>query len=89
MLHLLLKKYRYNPSKKVFGDNQDSVFQKKEFLLRKKIAKKNYDNFFKEISLHHSFNVMDREVKKFIKLLPKNSIICDIGGSWGWHWRNI
>jgi glycosyltransferase involved in cell wall biosynthesis len=36
LLHLLLKKYRYNPSKKVFGDNQDSVFQKKEFLLRKK-----------------------------------------------------
>jgi SAM-dependent methyltransferase len=32
---------------------------------------------------------MDREVEKFLKLLPKNSIICDIGGSWGWHWRNI
>jgi ubiquinone/menaquinone biosynthesis C-methylase UbiE len=89
LLNLLHKKYQYNPSKKIFGENQDSVFQRKEFLLRKKIAKKNYDNFFKEISFHHSFNVMDREVENFIKLLPKNSIICDIGGSWGWHWRNI
>jgi len=32
---------------------------------------------------------MDNEVKKFVNLLPRNAIICDIGGSWGWHWRNI
>lgn len=89
MLHLLLKKYQYNKSKKIFGKNQESLFQKKEFILRKKIAKKKYENFFKEIALHHSINVMDREVEKFLKLLPKNSIVCDIGGSWGWHWRNI
>lgn len=75
--------------KKIFGKNQESLFQKKEFILRKKIAKKKYENFFKEIALHHSINVMDREVEKFLKLLPKNSIVCDIGGSWGWHWRNI
>ena len=89
MLHLLLKKYQYNKLKKIFGKNQESLFQKKEFILRKKIAKKKYENFFKEIALHHSINVMDREVEKFLKLLPKNSIVCDIGGSWGWHWRNI
>jgi ubiquinone/menaquinone biosynthesis C-methylase UbiE len=89
LLHLLLKKYQYNKSKKIFGKNQESLFQKKEFILRKKIAKKKYENFFKEIALHHSINVMDREVEKFLKLLPKNSIVCDIGGSWGWHWRNI
>lgn len=89
MLHLLLKKYQYSKSKKIFGKNQKSFFQKKEFILRKKIAKKKYENFLEEIALHHSINVMDREVEKFLKLLPKNSIICDIGGSWGWHWRNI
>lgn len=89
MLHLLLKKYQCDKSKKVFGKNQESLFQKKEFILRKKIAKKKYENFLEEIALHHSINVMDREVKKFLKLLPKNSIVCDIGGSWGWHWRNI
>ena len=89
MLHLLLKRYQYNKSKKIFGKNQESIFQKKEFILRKKIAKKKYENFYEEIALHHSINVMDREVEKFLKLLPKNSIVCDIGGSWGWHWRNI
>lgn len=89
MLHLLFKKYQYNTSKKIFGTNKHSLFQKREFVLRKKIATKRYDNFIREISLHHSVNVMDREVEKFIKLLPKNSIICDMGGSWGWHWRNI
>jgi ubiquinone/menaquinone biosynthesis C-methylase UbiE len=89
LLHLLFKKYQYNTSKKIFGTNKHSLFQKKEFVLRKKIATKRYDNFIREISLHHSVNVMDREVEKFIKLLPKNSIISDIGGSWGWHWRNI
>lgn len=89
MLHLLFKKYQYNTSKKIFGTNKHSLFQKREFVLRKKIATKRYNNFIREISLHHSVNVMDREVEKFIKLLPKNSIICDMGGSWGWHWRNI
>ncbi len=39
--------------------------------------------------MHHSINVMDKKVEKFIELLPKNSVICDLGGSWGWHWRNI
>jgi ubiquinone/menaquinone biosynthesis C-methylase UbiE len=89
LLHLLLKKYQYNKSKKIFGKKLISLFQKKEFILRKKIAEKKYENFFKEIAFHHSINVMDLEVEKFLKLLPKNSIICDIGGSWGWHWRNL
>jgi ubiquinone/menaquinone biosynthesis C-methylase UbiE len=89
LLDLLQKKYRYNKIKKIFGEKKKSFYQKKEFILRKKIAKIKYKNFLKEISYHHSINVMDREVEKFIKLLPKNSIICDIGGSWGWHWRNI
>jgi ubiquinone/menaquinone biosynthesis C-methylase UbiE len=89
LLNLLLKKYSYSKLKKIFGNNKESIFQKKEFTLRKNIAKKKYNNFLKEISMHHSFNVMDRKVEKFIRLLPKNSIICDLGGSWGWHWRNI
>jgi hypothetical protein len=32
---------------------------------------------------------MNRKIEKFLKLLTKNSIICDIGGSYGWYWRNI
>lgn len=89
MLYLLHKNYRYNKIKKIFGEKKKTLFQKREFILRKKVAEIKYKNFLKEISYHHSINVMDRKVEKFIKLLPKNSIICDIGGSWGWHWRNI
>ena len=89
MLHLLLNKYQFNKSKKIYGKNEESIFQKKEFILRKRIAKKKYKNLFKEIALHHSINVMDKEVERFLRLFPENSIICDIGGSWGWHWRNI
>lgn len=89
MFNLLHKKYRYNKSEKIFGKNQGSLVQKKEFILRKKIAKRKYENFFKEISCHHSINVMDKEIEKFLLLLPKDSVICDLGGSWGWHWRNI
>ena len=49
MLHLLFKKYQYNTSKKIFGKNKHSLFQKREFVLRKKIATKRYDNFIREI----------------------------------------
>ena len=32
---------------------------------------------------------MDHEVEQFISDLPMNSIILDVGGCWGWHWRNL
>lgn len=89
MIDLLLRKYGYDKENKVYKKNINSHYQNKEFKIRKKVAKKNYPNYLKEISLHHSISVMDKEVKKFINLLPKKSIICDIGGSWGWHWRNV
>jgi ubiquinone/menaquinone biosynthesis C-methylase UbiE len=89
LIDLLLKKYEYDKEKKVFNKKISSRYQNKELKIRKKVAKKNYQNYLKEISLHHSINVMDNEIKKFISLLPKKSIICDIGGSWGWHWRNV
>ena len=89
MIDLLLRKYEYDKKNKIYKKNINSLYQNKEFIIRKKIAKKNYQNYLNEISLHHSINVMDKEVEKFINLLPKKSIICDIGGSWGWHWRNV
>ena len=89
MIDLLLRKYEYDKENKVYKKNINSHYQNKEFIIRKKVAKKNYPNYLKEISLHHSISVMDKEVKKFVNLLPKKSIICDIGGSWGWHWRNV
>ena len=32
---------------------------------------------------------MDYEVNKFLKSVPENGVILDIGGCWGWHWRNL
>jgi hypothetical protein len=42
LLHLLFRKYQYNKSEKILGKNQKSYLQKKEFFLRKKVAKKKY-----------------------------------------------
>ena len=89
MLNLLQKKYYYNTSEKIFGSIYQSKLQNREFDKRRLIAKKKFNSYLSEISLHHSISVMDKEVNEFINLCPENSIICDIGGSWGWHWRNI
>ena len=43
----------------------------------------------KKISKSHSIPVMDAEISRFLKCIPINGIILDIGGCWGWHWRNI
>jgi ubiquinone/menaquinone biosynthesis C-methylase UbiE len=32
---------------------------------------------------------MDYEVNQFLKFVPENGIILDLGGCWGWHWRNL
>ena len=32
---------------------------------------------------------MDEEINHFISITPKNGVILDIGGCWGWHWRKI
>ena len=63
--------------------------QKLEISLREMVASKNYDNYLDSVSKSHSITVMDHEVVKFLKKMPKNSIILDIGGCWGWHWRKI
>ena len=68
MIDLLLRKYEYDKESKVYKKNINSLHQNKEFIIRKKVAKKKYQNYLKEISLHHSINVMDKEVKKFINI---------------------
>jgi ubiquinone/menaquinone biosynthesis C-methylase UbiE len=63
--------------------------QKIEFKMRTDVAKKNFKDYFKEISKNHSIEVMDHEITKFTKQLKKNAIILDLGCGWCWHWRNI
>lgn len=73
----------------IYGDVSDYGDQHQEKILRQSVANKKYDNYLIEISKHHSIPVMDNEVENFIKLMPINSVILDIGGCWGWHWRYV
>jgi len=63
--------------------------QTNEILIRTGETKNTYINYLEEIRTRYSVRVMDFEVKKFINKLPRNAVILDIGGGWGWHWRNI
>jgi ubiquinone/menaquinone biosynthesis C-methylase UbiE len=63
--------------------------QDDEIKLRESVASLNYQNYLQKLSYHHSVPVMDKEVNLFLKKIPKNGIIVDVGGCWGWHWRRI
>ena len=86
---ILKKFYSYNKDACIYGKIKSPASQKKEFINRRKVAKSYYQNFYNHISDHHSIQVMDLEIANLLKKIPKNSIICDVGGCWGWHWRNI
>tara|TARA_B100000674_G_scaffold498856_1_gene539976 strand:- start:2682 stop:3530 length:849 start_codon:yes stop_codon:yes gene_type:complete len=63
--------------------------QKSEIAFRDTVATQTYSNYLNIIAKHHSIPVMDREVERVLKNLPKHAVILDIGGCWGWHWRSI
>lgn len=63
--------------------------QNEEKKLRESIASTHYENYLETLSYHHSVQVMDKEIDLFIKNIPTNGIILDVGGCWGWHWRHI
>ena len=63
--------------------------QGEEIKLRENIAGLRIENYLQEISRHHSIPVMDKEILNFLKYIPKNGSIIDVGGCWGWHWRNL
>ena len=86
-LRKILSNYEFNNDVyciKTLNKSQDI-----ELNLRKKVAQKKYDNYFDKISLHHSIQIMDNEIIKFLNKVPKNSNILDIGSGWCWIWRNI
>lgn len=47
------------------------------------------DDYLKLISNSHSIPVMDYEVRNFLLGLPENAKVLDVGGGWGWHFRNV
>jgi|GEM_PF-1300102 len=65
--------------------------QQSEIQLRTEVAGEdlNSDDLLETVCKHHSIEVMDREVKLFLKKMPPHAMILDIGGCWGWHWRNL
>jgi ubiquinone/menaquinone biosynthesis C-methylase UbiE len=63
--------------------------QRIEIELRERVADKIYDNYLSAISHSHSIPVMDYEIEKFLKTIPQDGLILDIGGCWGWHWRRL
>ena len=32
---------------------------------------------------------MQREVRTFLTGIPRQGVVADIGGGWGWHWRHL
>ena len=76
-------------SNDIFGHVVPSRLQDSELKLREKVAGHIYIDYLQEVSKHHSIEVMDREIKLFLNKIPTNGVICDIGGGWGWHWRNL
>ena len=76
-------------SDEIWGQTLIRKEQADEHKLREKVASIIYENYLDEISKHHSIEVMDVEVREFLSKIPLNGIICDVGGCWGWHWRNI
>ena len=73
----------------IWGNVNNYGKQEQEKLLRIEISNKKYKNYLSEIKKHHSIPVMDCEIKKFLNKIPENGVILDIGGCWGWHWRNL
>jgi ubiquinone/menaquinone biosynthesis C-methylase UbiE len=71
------------------GRVNHELVQDVEVKLREKVAARQYDNYMEAIAASHSIPVMDHEVDQFLLKMPKNAIILDVGGCWGWHWRRL
>jgi ubiquinone/menaquinone biosynthesis C-methylase UbiE len=41
------------------------------------------------VSKHHSYEVMQYELRKFLDLLPLGGVLVDVGTGFGWHWIEL
>ena len=79
-----------NPDSGIYrGKKTINQNQAEEIALREKVANEYYVDYMAEVSKHHSVPVMDHEIDRFLEKIPENGLILDIGGCWGWHWRDI
>ena len=67
----------------------NNIDQEDEIKTRISVADEIYNDYLSALSQHHSIPVMDKEVRFFCDRMPKNAKIIDVGGCWGWHWRNV
>lgn len=56
---------------------------------RERVARRTYPDLLREIARHHSVPVMDAEIQRFLRRVPTDGVVADIGGGWGWHWRHL
>jgi len=68
---------------------ETSSDQREEIAFREKVASQTHGDYFEKLSQSHSISVMDQEVRKFLTCIPRNGVILDVGGCWGWHWRYL
>jgi ubiquinone/menaquinone biosynthesis C-methylase UbiE len=74
----------------IFSSDFDASGQEQEVRNREYVANHaSRTEILTLVSQHHSVPVMDREVALFLKTIPYNGLILDVGGCWGWHWRNL
>lgn len=66
-----------------------NVEQAIEIELRGRVASTIHDQPLTMIAKHHSISVMDFEVARFLRLIPFDGRVIDVGGCWGWHWRKL
>lgn len=63
--------------------------QRTERAMREEVAEDFNADYMTNISKHHSVSVMDYELDRFLLKMPVGARILDVGGCWGWHWRNL
>ncbi len=63
--------------------------QSDEIRLRETVAQRDHHDLLAEVARHHSIPVMAGEVRWFLRRIPADGIVADIGGGWGWHWRRL
>ena len=64
-----------------------NVTQADGIKLRESVSANLHEDYLLELSHHHSIPVMDKEIDIFLNKIPKNGVVVDVGGCWGWHWR--
>jgi ubiquinone/menaquinone biosynthesis C-methylase UbiE len=73
----------------IYGYAFTNAEQAIEIELRQRVALATYVCPLEKIAKHHSIPVMDFEVERFLRRIPRGGWIIDVGGCWGWHWRNL